>query len=348
MSFFPSRGWRIVATALLILGVLAFLYSIAGLVKLLIIASLLAYILDPIATALESRGMTRLAATGIIFGAVGLIVLEFCFFLVPVIIHQVQLMQSTESTEKIAATVREIQHVLDEKFSFLGLSNLDLVANMQKVKIEVTEGIADSIWSHAISLITDLVAIPFIIFFLLKDAREIKRHLLTLVPNRYFEFSLSLIHKMDLQLGYFLRGQFLDAAIFGILSSVAMALIGVKNFLFIGAFAGMANLIPYVGPLAGVILASVVTIVNSPDMSKVLYVIAAFAVVKVMDDSIVQPMIVARSVDMHPLLVLLSVIIGGEFFGILGMLLAVPFMGFVKVVFNESRVMLRRYDFSTG
>jgi putative permease len=348
VSLFPSRGWKIVFTVVIVCAVLAFLYSIADIVKLLIVASLLAYILDPVATKLESRGMSRLAATGIIFACVGLVVLEFCLFLVPVIVKQVELLQSPDSTEKIVATVRQIQVLLVDKFAFLGLGGIDLVGKMQNLKIEVTSGLTDSIFAHAISLITDLVAIPFIIFFLLKDGREIKRQLLSVIPNRYFEFTLSLIHKMDLQLGYFLRGQFLDAMIFGILSTIAMAIIGVKNFIFIGAFAGMANLIPYVGPLAGAILATVVTIVNSGELNHVIYVLVAFAIVKIADDSIVQPVVVARSVDMHPLLVLLGVIVGGEFFGILGMLLAVPFMGFVKVVIKESRTMLRRYDFSTG
>jgi predicted PurR-regulated permease PerM len=190
------------------------------------------------------------------------------------------------------------------------------------------------------------VAIPFIIFFLIKDGREMKKRVISLVPNRYFEFSLHLLHRMDLSLGNFLRGQFLDGLIFGVLATAALWLLHVDYFLFIGCFAGFANLIPYVGPIAGAVLAVMVVMVTSGNLTRVLYVLVAFTCIKLVDDSLIQPLTVAKSVKMHPLLVLLVIIIGGHFFGILGMLLAVPFTGFAKVGYEEGAKLLRKYRHS--
>jgi putative permease len=183
-------------------------------------------------------------------------------------------------------------------------------------------------------------------FFFLKDGREMKKQLIRLVPNRYFEFSLDLLHKMDLQLGNYLRSQFLDALIFGAMSTMALWLMDVKYFLFIGIFAGLANLIPYVGPIAGVVPAVVVSVLETGDITKAIYVILVYVGLKLVDDFAVQPMVVARGVDVHPVLVLMAIMIGGHLFGIVGMLVAVPFAGFLKVVLQESVVTFRKYRFS--
>jgi len=148
-------------------------------------------------------------------------------------------------------------------------------------------------------------------------------------------------------MGNFLRGQCLDGIIFGLLTSFAMWLLNVKYFMFIGVFAGMANLIPYLGPFAGAALAVVDVLLTSSDPSRVLAVLVAFSAVKLLDDAFIQPLIVARSVRMHPLIVLLAILIGGHFFGVLGMLLAVPVAGFMKVAFDAGLLLFRKYRFST-
>lgn len=111
----------------------------------------------------------------------------------------------------------------------------------------------------------------------------------------------------------------------------------------IGVFAGLANLIPYFGPLVGVILAVIVSILQTGSFSMAFYIIGVFIVIKIIDDVFLQPVVVARSVHMSPLIVLLAILIGGKLFGILGMLLAVPFTGFIKVVVHESILNYQRY-----
>ena len=183
-------------------------------------------------------------------------------------------------------------------------------------------------------------------FFFLKDGREMKKKLVSMVPNRYFEFTLDLLYKMDMQLGNYLRGQFVDAVAFGLMSIVALWILGVNYFVFLGVFAGLANLIPYVGPIAGVIPAAIVAVLGSGDLNSATPVIIAYFILKLLDDFVVAPTIVASSVEMHPVLVLIAIMIGGELFGILGMLLAVPVAGFFKVVLQEGVSTYRKYRFN--
>lgn len=140
-----------------------------------------------------------------------------------------------------------------------------------------------------------------------------------------------------------MRGQLLDSTIVGILSIIALWLIGVKYFFIIGIFAGLANLISYFGPITGATIAIIVSVLQTGSFDKVFYIIGAFVLIRLIDDVLVQPLVVAKSVQIHPLMVLLSILIGGKLFGILGMLLSVPVTGFIKVVVHESIINYRRY-----
>ena len=167
-----------------------------------------------------------------------------------------------------------------------------------------------------------------------------------MVPNRYFEFTLDLLYKMDSQLGNYLRGQFVDAVVFGAMAIVALWILGVNYFVFLGVFAGLANLIPYVGPIAGAVPAVIVAVLGSGNLGSALPVIIAYIILKLLDDFVVAPYVVASSVEMHPVIVLIAIMVGGELFGVLGMLLAVPVTGFFKVVLQEGISTYRKYRFT--
>ncbi|MFI5252024.1 MAG: AI-2E family transporter [Bacteroidota bacterium] len=340
-----GRYFRIILLLLVLGGALYFLVSIGDIVRLLVIAALLAYILDPIATELEAAGLNRLLATGIVFIGVGLSIFLVGFFVVPALVREIQNLQASASATQTSALISSIENYVNEKLSFFGMQQINLDQKIQEAKLGISDQILGQLVTNVVPFVAHAVIIPFVIFFLLKDGREMKKALLSVIPNRYFEFSLNLFYKMDQQLGFYLRGQFVDALIFGIISTMAMWMLGVKYFVFIGIFAGLANLIPYVGPLAGAILASSLTILTTGDISRVISVIVAFGAVKLIDDAVIQPLVIARSVDMHPLLVLFVVIIGGQFFGVMGMILSVPFAGFVRVAIQESRLIIRRYKF---
>jgi len=343
-----SRTARWVKPALVLFSLtvgILLLFTVTGLAQILIVAALLAYILDPVATALESRGMSRLLATVVVFLIMGLAVAAFLSIVIPRLSGEVQRLQSGEYANQTSVIISRVEALMREKLAFLGFEKVDLGARISELRVKATERLVEFLVKEGPTLIAHLVAIPFIMFFLIKDGREMKRTVISLVPNRYFEFSLNLLFKMDLQLGNYLRGQFLDALIFGILSTIALWILDVPYFLVLGAFAGLANLVPYAGPIVGGLAAVLVTVVYSTDLSRVVYVLIAFVIAKLIDDALIQPVVVAKSVDIHPLVVLLVIIIGGEFFGILGMLLAVPATGFIKVVVEETIKTVRKYRF---
>ena len=336
--------WALVIFAVLIAALVVF--SVGGLGRVLIIAALLAYVLHPVACRLESFGLDRTTATVWVFVGLGSILAALSILLYPVFTAQLDALQAGEYTSQANSVIARAEKVLHEKFAFVGLDRLNLAAEVERGRGEIGKALSKFLLSDLVPSVVHLLAIPFMSFFLLKDGRELKRWIIGLVPNRYFEFSLDLLYKMDLALGNFLRGQFLDGLIVGSLVTVAMWVLNVKYSLLIGIFAGLANLIPYVGPIAGATLAVMVVSLTTAYLAQVAVVLLAFLLIKLLDDVVIQPITVGRSVQMHPLLVLMVIVIGGHYFGVLGMLLAVPVAGFVKVGIQAGASLLRKYRFT--
>ena len=338
----PGAVLKITFFSILAIIAIAFLTAVSGIVKLVIISALLAYVLDPAANFLESRGMTRTSATITIFLLIfGLIGISYLVFL-PLLSEEIRSLKDGFHPENSAVMISRIEELIVSNLSFLGVKELNLFGRLQNSMART----GDWIFGHVLdvaSLITSLILIPFIVFFLMKDGREFQKAFVSIMPNRYFEFTLYLLHKLNTQIGNFLRGQFTDAIIVGTFSVFAMWLVGIKYFLLIGVFAGLANLVPYFGPLTGAFLAVILSVLQTGGFEMALYVILAFSLIKLLDDAVIQPVIVARSVHMHPLTVLLAVLAGGKLFGILGMLLSVPVVGFLKVVLHEGIINYRKY-----
>ena len=342
MSDNTNKFIRIVLLLIIALAIVVFLVAISHIVKLIIVAALLAYVLDPLASFFESRGMSRTTATISIFLLLIVIVSISYILFLPVLSEEISALKGGFSSEKAEVVISRFENFLVSNLSFLGVKELNLLSRIHGI----TSRIGEWMFTHvldAASIIVSIILIPFIVFFLMKDGRKFKKEFVSIVPNRHFEFSLYLLHKINIQVGNYLRGQVLDATIVGILATGALWLLGIKYFLIIGLFAGIANIIPYFGPITGAIIAIIVSVLQTGDFHLASYVIVAFIIIKLIDDTIVLPMVMSKSVHISPLTVLLAIMIGGQLFGILGMLLSIPVAGFIKVIVHESITNYHRY-----
>lgn len=301
---------------------------------LLIISLLFSYILDPVASYLEYRGLSRLQATVIIFLFIATLFFGIFYFLIPPLINELSNIQSSINSGTATAFIGKVEDVLQKSLPMFGESSIDLKSRLSELISTLSTSIF-TILLDMVSVVTTLIIIPFAVFFFLKDGPTMKRAFVSLIPNRYFEMTLNMLFKIDTQLGGFLRGQFFDATIVGLLAIVAMWSLDVKYYILVGIFAGLTNMIPYVGPFSGAVAAVFVVLMSGGSGNQVLMVIVAFLIIQLMDNVLIQPLVVARSVNLHPLVIIFAVIIGGQFFGILGMLLAVPAAGILKVIAQE-------------
>ncbi len=185
--------------------------------------------------------------------------------------------------------------------------------------------------------------------YLLKD-REFFQGLVTRWMSLAFKESTNLrlggiLYDINGVISHFIRGALLDSLIVGVLSAVGLSLLGLEFAVFIGAFAGLANIIPYFGPFLGMVPAFIVGAFSGGLDQGILAVVILFAIQQ-LDSNFIYPKVVGSSTGLHPLFVLLAVSISGYFFGIPGMLLAVPAAGIIQVF--VLKWVRRREDGSAG
>lgn len=317
---------------LLVIGWL--LYSLSTIITIILLSALIAYILDPIASYLEAKGISRIYATVVIFLIFFLIIGAVSWIFLPRLINELYTLQQNLRLDGTSDLTHKIETFISTNLGFIDAKSLNIEEKVRNGMSFLTDELVD-VLGGLISFISMVVIVPFVVFFLLKDGRNIKKAFIHIIPNRYFEMTLNVLHKIDQQLGWYLRGQFTEAFVVGLLSVIALWLLDVQYFIIIGIFAGLANMIPYVGPVAGAVPAIVVTLINGKEPIKMVYIIMAFAVVQLIDNILLQPMVLSKSVHLHPLIIVFAVLIGGQFFGILGMLLAVPAAGIIKVTSSE-------------
>jgi len=197
--------------------------------------------------------------------------------------------------------------------------------------------ILPSLFSAA-AIIAMAAIVPFLTFFILNNGRNIKKTFINLVPNRVFEPTLLLVDELDRQLGQYIRSRIIIETIaLSILTSIGYWILGLKFFFILGVFAGLANLIPYIGPFIGAIPAVIMAFVGTRfgfAWTIILIVIISFAV-QFIDNAIIFPLFVGKSVDLGPISTMFAVLIGAKLLGLLGLLMAVPIAAMLKVIISE-------------
>lgn len=153
-----------------------------------------------------------------------------------------------------------------------------------------------------------------------------------LLPQKVHGVLRELLFEINDVISAFLRGVLVDSVIVAFLSSLALTIIGIDFAVFIGCFAGIANVIPYFGPVIGIIPAVIAAMTSGGGLSKAIAAAIALIAVQQVEANFIYPRIIGKSTGLHPLFVLISVSIGGYFGGLLWMILAVPAAGIIKVI----------------
>jgi len=154
------------------------------------------------------------------------------------------------------------------------------------------------------------------------------------IPTRFVETTLSLVSEIDEILGRYIRGQLVESMFVAAMSTIGLLIIGVDYAFLIGILAGLGNLIPYLGPVVGALPAIVVAFAKFHSMGPVLQVLLVFALVQIIDNNIVQPLVFSRGVQLNAVIVIFVLMAGAQVGGVLGMFLAVPVACIVKVVLS--------------
>jgi len=180
-----------------------------------------------------------------------------------------------------------------------------------------------------------MILVPFFLFFFLRDSRMLQELLLGLTPNVIFERFYFLTHEFNRKLGDYIFAKFIEASLIGGIITIGLSIMGVNFWLIWGIVAAVTNIIPYVGPIIGMLPAIVVSFIEYGVGPTFWGVVILFAVANIIDLAIVFPILVSKIVDLHPLVVVVSVILGSQLFGVMGMVVSIPMAAAVKLLVIE-------------
>lgn len=321
------------------------LWLFSGLVIYLVIGALLAYLLQPIVDRIEGFGLGRISAILItflvVFGAVSVLITN----LVPFVASQVSELSQQISAEGINRIAAEIERRISRVFEIPEgtiISRLNQVFETLFLGERFTETVG-SVFDLFTDIFYAVLIIPFVTFFFLKDGVYIRQNLLRVVPNRYFEVTLTVIEKIETNLGRYFRGLLVQCVSIGLVASVLLYAVGLQYAVAVGIFAGLANTIPYFGPLMGFLAGGLVSIAETGNFSMIPSVFVAMGLTQIADNLLFQPIIFSRAAQTHPLLILFVVLIGAQLGGIVGMLIAIPLTTTIRVGVEQVLWSLRNY-----
>ena len=167
--------------------------------------------------------------------------------------------------------------------------------------------------------------IPFIVFYMLKDIEQLKKAVWYITPKRWREPGIAFLKDIDESLGNYIRGQLFVGLVIGTVAALALWIAGMDYPLLLGFIIGVTNIIPYFGPITAVILAATVS------LKMMLIVAVIIFLLQFLEGNILSPLIVGKSLRMHPLVIMFALFLGGKIAGVLGLIIAVPLLAVLKV-----------------
>ena len=324
---------------LILLVISVVMYLLRGVVLPLLIAFIISFILSPVTNWLQRLGFKHTTSVIIIFLLFFGISLLLVILIGPVLTEEISTFQENFKSN-IGGIINSIQETIS-KSSFLADVFED--KNLSEIlagKVSSSVGtLLPKVVSRIGPLIIYIVVIPFATFFFLRDGAKMRKNLIELIPNRYFETTLDLMYKLNRQLKNYIIGITISASIVGLLAIIGLWIIGLNYFVFVGIFTGITNTIPYLGPIIGVILATIIAIITGQITGWFfLYIVFVFVVVNLIENAFISPIVVARACKLHPLLVIISIIIGGKVAGLIGMFLGVPVASMIQVIIQTINI----------
>ncbi len=309
------------------------------LVSLLIpfmIGAFITYLLHPVVEHLHGRGMHRGLAVFIIYSLFFVGVGFAVYKGIPVFIRQLR--DLAHNAPVFAAQYREWMENIQNQTSRWPLPVQERIESSIAAVELALEGFLTSIMAILIGILNSIVIIaiiPFIAFYMLKDFELIRRTAWYLTPSRWRDQGKQFLREVDHSLGSYIRGQLLVCLIIGLLSAMFFSIAGMRYSLLLGLIVGVTNVIPYFGPFIGAVPAVVIAATMSFKM--VLICMGIVFSLQFLEGNVLSPLIVGKSLHIHPLVIMFALLAGGKAGGIAGLVLAVPLLVVLRAAIYHAR-----------
>lgn len=300
------------------------------------LAYILSLALTPIVSSLMALRLSKTMATVTIFIVLGVLIGWPLVKIIPMLsneadnfqniiprIEQYIILQFQQFREVVRL---KTGHEIGDAYVYQGLQELQSWSTSVVVRIP----------NILANLMEWLFLVPFFTFFIIRDSDAFKKTLLSFTPNMIFERFYYVIHVFNRQLGNYFFAKFVEAIIVGGIITIGLLIMDIKYAVILGFLAGLTNIVPYVGPIIGIAPAIALGMLEygmtSPTMGAILIL---YAVANAVDVFFVFPFLVSKIVNLHPMIVAVSVIVGSHYLGITGMVISIPVVAAIKLIITE-------------
>ncbi|RUT36582.1 AI-2E family transporter [Paenibacillus zeisoli] len=325
-------------TIVFLLHQVRFIFNpVVTLVEILIvpmtISGFLYYLLRPIVHYLDTRNVNRMLSVLLIYLSIAGIITIFFFVVWPPLTRQVQEFISNLPIllEGVKSHISAIQK--SRFFSMIDAGN-------SQISTKITEYINGAVemvtgyMTHFINFISDFIVIigtvPIILYYMLKEDNRISPTVVRVMPKRFARDGAQVVSDIDAALSGFISGRIISALILAVMSFIGFWIVGLPYPLLLAIIGALFNFIPYVGAFLGAIPCLIVAYTVSPSMA--LWVLIIIIIAQQVEGNLIAPYIYGKTINIHPLTTVILLLIGGEYAGILGMILVIPVYMIIKII----------------
>ncbi len=344
---YPFRHSKLILT-ILYLSILIFslwiLNSISQVLIPFIAAFLISYALNPLVEKLTKRGLSRAIASLLLLLTFVIIIALLIIFLAPQIVAQF-----TELLKVLPGAINNLgswlQDTLLPRLAAMGIPTQDIQTRILGALPSKLEQILDTLLSSLSSIfnglsivltqLVNLILIPFLTFYILKDYDSLKDTVKTMLPRKNKERLIEYYHKIDDLTGSFIRGSMIAAVIHGVGIFIVLTILGIKYSIFLAALGVLLNLIPYFGLLIEILLSIIAALFSGNPGLQIPLLAALYLLQNLAETSYIVPKIVGDRIGLHPALLILSLLVFSYFFGFVGLLIALPVTSIILMFFKE-------------
>lgn len=335
-----SDRWLTLAT-LLVAGWL--IYLLAPVLTPFAVAALLAYLGDPLVDWLETRGLNRTWSVIVVFTGIVMVVVLVLVIVIPMLGDQLARLAERLpvfvqwATEKLRPLLERVMGESEDmlepgRWVTMLTDHLAQAGNVAGVLL----GSISKSGMALIGWVMNLVLIPVVTFYLLRDWDSLVEHIHDLLPRKLEPTAVRLTKESDAVLGAFLRGQLTVMLALGVIYATGLWLVGVEFSLLIGMVAGLISFVPYLGAIVGVGAGLLAALFQGGDWMMLVFVLVVFGIGQMLEGMVLTPLLVGDKIGLHPVAVIFAILAGGQLFGFLGILLALPLASVVMVLLRHA------------
>ena len=331
-------------------GLLVLLYFLGPVLMPFVVSAALAYLADPLVDRLQRGRLPRTVAVVLVFVTLSAVSLPLLMLLLPLLADQVR--------EFVANVPDYLAWIQNKGLPAIGVTlPPELQLDPDNLKRVVSEnlpeagGIAKDLLGTLsrsggafLAFMANLLLIPVVTFYLLRDWDHLIAWIDAALPARYRDTVRSLAQEADFVLSGFMRGQLLVMLSLAAIYSLGLWIAGVKLALLIGIGAGLVSFVPYLGFIAGILAASIAVLAQLDGFAPLLAVFLVFMVGQLIESMLLTPWLVGDRIGLHPVAVIFAVMAGGQLFGFIGILLALPVTAVLAVLVRHALTLWRESE----